>query len=356
MARPRDIPAKLRRASRRRLAGMAAALLLALSLALSLAPTAAAQETKFLRIGTGAIGGTYFPVGGLIANAISSPPGSRSCEAGGSCGVPGLIAVTQSTQGSVENVIAVGGGELETALTQADIAYFAYFGKGVLAKQGRLANLRAIANLFPEMVHLVVRRESAIWDVAGLKGKRVNLGEKGSGTLVGARIVLTAYGFGEADVVSSHYKIGKASDLLRAGEIDAYFMFGGLPLNAVAILAETGGIRLLPIAGEAAAAIRKEHPFFAEDVIAEGTYKGISAVATLSVGALWVTRLEVDADLIYGITRALWHPSSRRVLDGGHPQGRRIKLKKALNGVAIPLHPGALRYYEEAGLTRALLE
>ena len=171
MARPRDIPAKLRRA------GMAAALLLAFSLALSLAHPVAAQETKFLRIGTGAIGGTYFPVGGLIANAISSPPGSRSCEAGGSCGVPGLIAVTQSTQGSVENVIAVGRGELETALTQADIAYFAYFGKGVLAKQGRLANLRAIANLFPEMVHLVVRRESAIWEVEGLKGKRVNLGE-----------------------------------------------------------------------------------------------------------------------------------------------------------------------------------
>ncbi len=175
MAKPRDIPPERRRASRRRLAGMAAALLLALSLV----PPVAAQETKFLRIGTGAIGGTYFPVGGLIANAISSPPGSRSCEAGGSCGVPGLIAVTQSTQGSVENVIAVGGGELETALTQADIAYFAYFGKGVLAKRGRLSNLRAIANLFPEMVHLVVRRESGIWEVAGLKGKRVNLGERG---------------------------------------------------------------------------------------------------------------------------------------------------------------------------------
>ena len=184
----------------------------------------------------------------------------------------------------------------------------------------------------------------------------MNLGEKGSGTLVGARIVLAAYGFGKADVVSSHYKIGKASDLLRAGEIDAYFMFGGLPLNAVAILAENGEIRLLPIAGEAAAAIRKEHPFFAKDVIAEGTYKGMREVPALSVGALWVTRLEVDADLIYGIMRALWHPSSRRVLDGGHPQGRRIQLKKALNGVAIPIHPGALRYYEEAGLTRALLE
>ena len=352
MASLRDIPAKLRRADRRLLAGMAVAFLCTLSLS----PPVTAQESKFLRIGTGAIGGTYFPVGGLMANAISSPPGSRSCEAGGSCGVPGLIAVTQSTQGSVVNVIAVGGGELETALTQADIAYFAYFGKGVLAKQGRLGNLRAIANLFPEMVHLVVRRESAIWKVAGLKGNRVNLGEKGSGTLVGAGIILAAHGLKEADVKSSHYKVGKASDLLRAGKIDAYFMFGGVPLNAVAVLAETGGIRLLPIAGEAVAAIRKEHPFFAEDVIAEGTYKGIGAVATLSVGALWVTRLEVNADLVYGITRALWHPRSRRVLDGGHPQGRRIQLKKALNGVAIPIHPGAMRYYEEAGLTWAPLE
>ena len=329
---------------------------LTLCIAVLAAVPLAAQETKFLRIGTGATGGTYFPVGGLIANAISSPPGSRSCEAGGSCGVPGLIAVTQSSQGSVENVTAVAGGELETALTQADIAYFAYFGKDVLAKNGRLGNLRAIANLFPELVHLVVRRESDIWEVAALKGKRVNVGEKGSGTLVGARIILAAYGFGEADFKSSHHKVGKASDLLRAGTIDAYFMFGGLPLNAVAVLAESGGIRLLPIAGAAAAAIRKDHPFFAEDAIAAGTYKGIGAVATLSVGALWVTRLEVNAELIYGITRALWHPRSRRVLDGGHPQGRRIQLKKALNGVAIPIHPGALRYYEEAGLTRAPLE
>ena len=352
MARTRDIPANLRRAARCWLTSLAAALMLALSLP----PSVAAQETKFLRIGTGATGGTYFPVGGLIANAISSPPGSRSCEAGGSCGVSGLIAVTQSTQGSVENVTAVAGGELETALTQADIAYFAYFGKNVLAKEGRLGNLRAIANLFPEMVHLVVRRESDIWEVAALKGKRVNVGEQGSGTLVGARIILAAHGFKEADVKTSHHKVGKASDLLRAGKIDAYFMFGGLPLNAVSLLAESGGIRLLPIAGAAGAVIRKEHPFFAEDVIAAGTYKGIGAVATLSVGALWVTRLEVGADLIYGITRALWHPSSRRVLDGGHPQGRRIQLKKALNGVAIPIHPGALRYYEEVGLTRAPLE
>jgi len=352
MAKTCDIPQNLRRPTRWWLTSLAAALMFALSLP----PPAAAQETKFLRIGTGATGGTYFPIGGLIANTISSPPGSRSCEAGGSCGVPGLIAVTQSTQGSVKNVTAVAGGELETALTEADIAYFAYFGKSVLAKEGRLRNLRAIANLFPEMVHFVVRRDSDIWEVGALKGKHVNLGEQGSGTLIGARIILAAHGFSESDVKSSHHKVGKASDLLLAGRIDAYFMLGGLPLNAVSVLAESGAIRLLPIAGATGAAIRKEHPFFAEGVIAADTYKGIDAVATLSVGALWVTRLEVSTDLIYGITQALWHPNSRRVLDGGHPQGRRIQLKKALNGVAIPIHPGALRYYEEVGLTRAPLE
>lgn len=329
---------------------------LSIAAAILVAAPLAAQDVKFLRIGTGSTGGTYFPVGGLIANAVSNPPGSRSCEDGGSCGVPGLIAVTQSTQGSVENVNAVAQGALDTALTQADIAYFAYFGKGVFADKGRLDNLRAIASLFPEVVHVVVRRDSGIASIDGLKGLRVNLGEKGSGTLVGARIVLGAHGLDETDVTPSHHKVGKASDLLRSGDIDAYVMVAGTPISAIVEVADSLGIALVSITGEKAAAIRKENPFFAATVIPAGTYKDVGEVETLSVGAQWVTSTKMDADLVYGVTRALWHPNSRKVLDGGHPEGRRIQLKAALDGVAIPLHPGARKFYEEAGLTRDRLQ
>jgi len=338
----------------KRYSSWAVALVLTLAITLIFASTGTfAQELKLVRIGTGSTGGTYFPVGGLIANAISNPPGSRDCEVGGSCGVPGLIAAAVSTQGSVQNVTEVANGTLDMALTQADVAYSAYFGNGVFADDERLDNLRAVANLFPEAVHLVVRRDSGIKSVADLKGKRVSLGELESGTRVVADIVLDAYGLGKDDVVAFHEKLGKASDMLAEGELDGYFMVGGYPLSDVAHTAETTEIGLVSIMGEEAEQIREAHPFFSADVIPEGTYNGVGGAVTLSVGAQLVIPEKTDADLVYGITRALWHPKNRKILDSGSPNGKQIELHKALDGVAIPLHPGAARFYEEAGLTQA---
>ncbi|MGF1639991.1 MAG: TAXI family TRAP transporter solute-binding subunit [Rhodospirillales bacterium] len=318
--------------------------------AILVAGAAVAQELRLIRIGTGSTGGTYFPVGGLIASAISNPPGSRACEVGGSCGVPGLIAAAVSTQGSVQNVTDVAAGTLDLALTQADVAYAAYLGKGAFAGERRLGNLRAIANLFPEAVHVVAGRESGIETVADLRGKRVSLGEKESGTLVVAEIVLGAYGMGRSDVVAFHEKLGKAGDMLAAGEIDAYFMVGGYPIHAIAHTADTFEIDLVPITGEAAEAIRAERPFFGEAVIPGDTYRGVDGTATLSVGAQLVVAASTDADLVFGITKALWHPSNRKILDSGHPNGKQIEVARALDGIAIPLHPGAAHYYERAGL------
>jgi hypothetical protein len=312
-----------------------------------------AQELRLIRIGTGSTGGTYFPVGGLIASAISNPPGSRDCELGGSCGVPGLIAAAVSTQGSVQNVIDVASGTLDMALTQADVAYSAYFGRGIFAGDKRLDNLRAVANLFPESVHLVVRRDSGIKAVADLKGKRVSLGELESGTLVIAEIVLDAFGLGKDDVVAFYEKLGKAGDMLAEGELDGYFMVGGYPIYAIAHSADTTAIDLIPIMGEQAERITDSHPFLSADIIPAGTYKGVGSVATLSVGALLVVSASIDDELVYGITRALWNPENRKILDSGNPNGKRIQLHRALDGVAIPLHPGAARFYDEVGLTRA---
>ena len=338
----------------KRYSSWAISLIAILAITLLLASAGAfAQELKLIRIGTGSTGGTYFPVGGLIASAISNPPGSRDCDVGGSCGVPGLIAAAVSTQGSVQNVTDVADGTLDMALTQADVAYSAYFGKGIFAGEKRLDNLRAVANLFPEAVHLVVRRDSGVTSVAELKGKRVSLGELESGTLVIAEIVLNAFGLGKDDVVAFHEKLGKASDMLAEGELDGYFMVGGYPINAIAHTAETTDIDLVPIMGKQAQRIRDSHPFLGADVIPEGTYNGVGGVVTLSVGAQLVIPESTDAELVYGITRALWHPNNRKVLDGGHPNGKQIEMHKALDGVAIPLHPGAARFYEEAGLTRA---
>ena len=145
------------------LAGVAVAALVALPGA-----EVRAQKITFFRVGTGSTGGTYFPIGGLIANAISNPPGSRPCNRGGSCGVPGLIAVAQSTQGSVDNVARIKAGSLESGLVQADIAYWAFNGAGIYKPKDAVKSLRVIASLYPESIHIVVRRNSKITSVGAL--------------------------------------------------------------------------------------------------------------------------------------------------------------------------------------------
>ena len=318
--------------------------------ALGLAATSQSQDINFFRIGTGSSAGTYFPIGGIIASAISNPPGSRECARGGSCGVPGMIAVAQSTHGSVVNVEAIANGNLESAFSQADIAYWAYNGAGVYADKGAVAKLRAIANLYPESIHLVVRRGAGIRSMADLEGKRISIDREGSGTRVDALLILEAYGLGPDDLQAEALALGAAADKLRAGELDGFFIVVGTPANVVTALANDGLIDLVPIDGTEADALREKYPFFAKDSIQPGTYLNVPWTPTLSVGAQWLVSADVPDDLVFEITRALWHDNTRQLLDRGHPKGRLIQLDTALEGIGVPLHPGAQRYYREAGL------
>jgi TRAP transporter TAXI family solute receptor len=308
------------------------------------------QGLRFFRIGTASTAGTYYPIGGIIANAISNPPGSRSCDTGGSCGVPGMIAVVQSTEGSVANVQAIQQGALDSGFAQADVAFWAYKGQGLFADRGAMGGLRAIANLYPEALHLVVRRDAGVLDVGDLAGKRVSLDREGSGTRVDAELILSAYGLSPADLATSSLPAGQAADAVRRGELDGFFFVAGTPANAVATLAQDVGITLLPIDGPHAERLRADYPFFAAHGIAAGTYRNVPQTQTLAVGAQWLVSAAADADTVYEITEALWHPSTRRLLDNGHPKGSRIRLETALDGLGVPLHPGARKYYLERNL------
>ncbi len=312
---------------------------------------ASAQEPQFFRIGTGGTSGTYYPIGGLIANAISNPPGSRPCEEGGSCGFPGLIASALSANGSVANINAIAGGTLESGFSQSDVATWAQTGTGIWEGRDAVDNLRAIANLYPETIHLVASADSGIASVSDLAGKRVSLDEPGSGTLVDARIILGAYGLSESDIDAAFLKPDQAADRMRDGAMDAFFFVGGFPAGAIAELASQDDITLVPISGEEAAAITGEYTFFAENTVPGGTYEGVDEdVQTLSVGAQWITSADQPEDLIYEVTKALWNENTRKLLDAGHAKGREITAETALDGVGIPLHAGAERFYREAGL------
>jgi TRAP transporter TAXI family solute receptor len=311
-----------------------------------------AQDIRYFRIGSGASSDSFFMVGGILANAISNPPGSRDCEDGGSCGVPGLIAVAQSTRGSVENIEAVADGRLESAISQADVVYWAYHGTGLYRDHGAYQQLRVIANLFPAFAHILVRRDSDIHEIGDLRGRKVSLGEPGSGSLVDARYILAAYGLEEADTEPLYEKPGRSADLLRDGAIDAMIVVGGLPVAAIDDLSRSVGIRLLPISGTPGEELKSFYPFFADAVLPAEAYAGIAETPTVSVSTQWIVSAEADEDLIYEITRALWHERTRTLLDQAAPETRSIRLETALARVAIPLHPGAARFYAEAGVKR----
>lgn len=315
----------------------------------TLATPAMAQELRFFQLGTGPTGEIRFPIGGLIANALSNPPGSRECSRGGSCGVPGLVAVAKSTGGSVANVEAIRARRLDAALVHADIAFWANHGIGPF-KGKPVVNLRGIAMLYAESLHVVARRDSGIRTIKDLKGKRVAFGEKDSPLSLHGHLLLAAYGLSEKQVKLSPLKPAEAAAALAAGQLDAFLVMDGQPLPLVAELARAVPIALVPIDNGEAERIQAQYPFLTAGVIAAGTYEGVpEAVKTLEVGVALVTPAEEDEDLVYGVTRALWHPSTQKLLVQGNPRGKLIRLDTAALGrMGIPLHGGAALYYADA--------
>ena len=297
---------------------------------------AGAQAQQFFRIGTGGTAGTYYPVGGMIANAVSQPGK--------------IVATAAATNGSVANVNGIGGGSLESGFSQSDVATWAQKGTGIFEGKSHVPGLRMIANLYPETIHVVVKKGSGIKSIVDLKGKRVALDEPGSGTLINARLVLAAYGVLESEIKPEYIKPNQAGDKMKDGSLDAFFFTGGAPAGAIAELATSGsGIELLPIDGPQAQGLRMASPFFANDTIPAETYKGVAAVNTLAVGAQWVTSDKADAETVYQITKALFSDATQKTLQAGHAKGKMITLKNAVQGVGIPYHPGAERFYKEVG-------
>jgi TRAP transporter TAXI family solute receptor len=314
--------------------------------------SARAQDPFFFKIGTGTTGGTYFPIGGIIAGAISGPPGLPPCgSAGGSCGVTGLIAIAQASAGSIDNIRRMGSGEFDSGLAQADVAFTAYTGEGPFAGEPPVTSLRAIAHLYSEFVHIAVPADGPVQSVKDLKGRRVSVGTEGSGTLYDTRLILAAYGLKQTDVEEVFERPEPSVDLVVDGKLDAMVMTGGPPLGVITDLAKRRPVRLLPIEGAEAEALVAQAPFFSMEAIPEGAYDGIPAVPTLSVGAIWLVSAKVADETVYQITRALWQDSTLALLAAGHPRGKEISAERAVRGLGVPLHPGAARYYAEHAMT-----
>jgi len=322
-------------------------------LAAAAVPAARAEEPEpvFFEIGAASTGGTSFAIAKLLAKAISHPPGSRACDAGGRCGAPNVLGRARSSDGAVSNVRRIAQGELPSALVQGDVAASAHAGTWLFAQDPPMPGLRAIANLFPQPVHLAVRAESHVDAVDELAGRRVGVGAPGSGTRVTARAILEAHGVGMDAIAARDLDTGAAADALQNGALDAVFFVGGSPLPAMGTLMQRGGVRLVPISATAAKRLAERDPAMRHHTIPAGTYPGMDApVRTLAVSAQWVVHARVPAGRVYALTRALWRPANREMLHRGHPLGKRITLDTVLDGLALPVHPGARRFYVERGM------
>ncbi|WP_375553475.1 TAXI family TRAP transporter solute-binding subunit [Roseovarius mucosus] len=320
-----------------------------------MAGTAMAQSPTFFRIGTGGAGGTYFPIGGTIANGISSPPGSRPCEEGGQCGVPGLIAIAQSTTASVFNNAAVQNGELEAGLAAADVTREMYLGVGTFEGK-KHDKLRLVANLFPEDLHLVMPAGATLDGLGDLAGKRVGIAQAGSGTQVAVLKMLEEWGVNRDNMEEAELNNSQSAERLADGQLDAFFYAAGWPVAAMVQLASTKGMTLYSFSDEEMQKINDVVPAYIPSKIPGGVYEGIDDdTMTPAVSAYLVVSSDLSDDLVYGITKALWNDNTRNLLDNGHAKGKLIRPETALNGVdslGVPLHPGAERFYREAGLLK----
>ncbi len=294
-------------------------------------------KEQYISIATGGTAGTYYPLGGAIAKIFNE-------------NVEGVTANAQSTGASVENIGLVEKGETEIAFIQSDITYYAYTGTENFADKGKVENIRGMAMFYPEVIQIIATESSGIKSVEDLKGKKVAIGAPGSGTEANARQILAAHGMTYDDLGKADYlSFGEAADQLKNKQVDAAFVTAGLPTAAVTEVGQTADIVVVPIDQGKIAELSAEYPFYTEVVIPAGTYKNQdSDVTTTAVMAMLVVPEELDEDLMYELTKALFE--HRDTIIETHDRGNDLKLETAILGMPIELHPGSKRYYDEQGI------
>ena len=304
----------------------------------------AAGNTKFLAIATGGTGGTYYPLGGALAQVISES-------------ATGISATAQSGNASVANCNLIARGDVETAFVQNNVADAAYNGKG--AFEGHAAtNLRVIAALYPETVQIVARKAANVKNLKEAKGKIIAVGDKGSGTEVDTRNILAVHNLTYDDITPLYVNFSVAAQRLQDDQGDILFTTAGYPTSSIIELMTSKESNFVNLDPEAVKKLCAQFPFYVPISIPANTYKGqTEPVNTVAMMALWVTSSKLDDATVYEVTKALWAKgpkgeSGAEMLAKIHDQGKNIKLETALKGVTIPLHPGAEKYYKEVGIIK----
>ncbi|MCD4813291.1 TAXI family TRAP transporter solute-binding subunit [bacterium] len=297
----------------------------------------------FLTIGTGGVTGVYYPTGGAIAKLINQKSSDYKIK-----------ATVESTAGSVYNVNAVLSGDIEVGIVQSDRQYQAYHGVAEWETRGAQKKLRALFSIHPESITLIATVKSSITQVGDLKGKRVNLGNPGSGQLQNSKDTLQAFGLTTDDIRAEYVKAVEAPGLLQDGRIDAFFYTVGHPAGNIKE-ATSGRIKvnMINITGKPVDALVKQYSYYARSIIPAALYPAVkndTDCRTFGVKATVVSSADVDEAIVYAITKEVF--GNLEAFKQMHPAYQVLTKENMLEGLSAPIHSGAMKYYKEAGLDK----
>ncbi len=315
--------------------------LLAFAVTAGFVPVGSAEaENQFVTIGTGGVTGVYYPTGGAICRLVNKTRKEH-----------GIRCSVESTGGSVYNLNAIRTGELDMGVAQSDTQFYAYNGTGSFADQGPDKDLRAVFSVHPEPFTVVARADAGIKNFQDLKGKRVNIGNPGSGQRDTMDIVMNALGWTTADFkLASVLKAAEQASALCDNKVDAMVYVVGHPSGSIKEATTSCDSVIVNVSGPEIDKLVKENPYYRTAIISGGMYRGTDTdTKTFGVGATFVSSAKVPEDVIYNVVKAVFEnfDDFKKL----HPAFENLKKEEMIkDGLSAPLHPGSIKYFKEAGL------
>lgn len=292
------------------------------------------KSSVFITVASGPTSGLYYPIGGGFGSVIANDIGFRSS--------------VQSTGASVENINLILNKKAEIAIVMSDAVLQAYQAFGAFEGQEPKKDLRGLMSLYPNYVQLVTLESTGIKSFADLKGKRVGVGAPNSGVEVNARLMFEAHGMSYDDIRPDYLNYGEAIDQMRNGLVDAAFVTSGIPNATVMDLGTTNKIRIIPIEGEGMKTLQSKYPFFTSSIIPAGTYGNAADINTATIMNILIVQKDLSDEVVYMMTKGFFENISK-IQDTHSAAKKHINMETALDGMVVPLHPGAERYYKEVG-------
>lgn len=309
------------------------AILMVVAMLFSLAACGGSSTT--MTMGTGGTSGTYYGYGGILGTQIKNSAG--------------ISVNVVETDGSKANILGIDVGNYQLGTVQSDVMTYAWAGSRSFEKEGKLESFRVVAGLYAEAVQLVTM-DPAIKTVADLKGKKVSIGAAGSGVYFNAIDILGAAGLTENDIVAQYQSFADSADALKDGKIDAAFIVAGAPTPAIQELCTSSTAYLVPIDGDIAKKLMESSPYYSEYKIPAETYKGQTAeVTTVTVKATLIVSANASEDAVYNITKAIF--DNIDAIKAAHAKGAELSIENATQGITVPFHAGAAKYFAEKNVT-----